>query len=377
MKIAIVNLTGGELSGGSKKYLQHVVPLARRDPRVERVEVFVPDAARQTIAGGSVEPFSTWSSADARAGFPKLKARLTSLAPDVVFVPNARFISTEIPSVVMVRNMEPLTGTIRNSWSDKARAAARRFVAWRACARADRVIAVSQHVSEFLTTRWRVPAGKIGIVYHGVDAAERPAVASPAPPMVKELEGLRFLFTAGSIRPARGLEDAIRALKDLKIAGGHHHLAIAGRATSGSRGYEREMRNLAESCDVADRAHWVGQLDANAMSWCFANCETFVMTSRTEACPNVVLESLSYGCVSVSTDSAPMPEFYQNAAAYYSAGDGASLASVILDVDQSRSRRDELRANAFNRAAQFDWRVTAERTIGEFEVLLKSRRTHG
>ncbi|MBT9145641.1 MAG: hypothetical protein DDT42_01516 [candidate division WS2 bacterium] len=87
----------------------------------------------------------------------------------------------------------------------------------RAIKRADRVIAISKFVSDFLVTRWRIPNEKIGIVHHGIDVVgikecKRPYV------ILKDWEG-QFLFTAGSIRPARGLEDLLLAMKYLLLQG--------------------------------------------------------------------------------------------------------------------------------------------------------------
>ncbi len=85
----------------------------------------------------------------------------------------------------------------------------------RAVKRADRVIALSRFVSDFLVTHWGISNEKIGLVYHGIDAkgdgdGSRPHI------IPKNWRGL-FIFTAGSIRPARGLEDLLMAIKHLSL----------------------------------------------------------------------------------------------------------------------------------------------------------------
>ena len=45
MKVAIVNLTSGGMSGGYLKYLRTLVPLLRQDPRISRLDVFVPEGS--------------------------------------------------------------------------------------------------------------------------------------------------------------------------------------------------------------------------------------------------------------------------------------------------------------------------------------------
>jgi len=319
MKIVLLTLTRGSVSGGFRKYLDCLVPLLRSEPGVECVEVFVPP---QMVRPGS----RTWPRGDDMRGFRELRRAVSSLEPDVIFIPTARVLRAgRTPVVTMVRNMEPLEvpfggNTLAEGLKNVARATAARL----ACRRADRVIAVSRHVHDFLVERWHIPEERIGTVYHGID---RPRDAA-AVPLTQE----RFLFTAGSIRPARGLEDVIEAMTELPE---DLHLVVAG---------------------------------ATSMSWCFRNAAAFVMTSRAEACPNTVLEAMANGAVSVSTDHPPMPEFFGDTATYYSERDPGHLAVQLGHIlEMTESARDERRHAARARVARFTWEATARATVAELQ----------
>jgi len=134
VKIAIVNLTSGGLSGGYLKYLVNLVPLLRQDPRVTKLDVFVPEGVLLPAHCGSLR---MWPKRDGAAGFPTLRGTLASLAPDVVFFPTARLVDCgAIPTVVMVRNMEPLLVPFGgNGWRESLRNLARARVAHRGGAR--------------------------------------------------------------------------------------------------------------------------------------------------------------------------------------------------------------------------------------------------
>lgn len=365
MKIAVVTLTRGNISGGSRKHLQRVVPLLRAHPGVERVDVFMPP---QLAREGEL----TWPKHDAKFCFRELRRSLTNLHPDVVFIPNARMLRVRgIPTVTMVRNMEPLevpfdgnpllqgvTNTIR---ARAARTASRR---------SDRVIAVSDHVRDFLMQSWKIPAAHIGTVYHGVDV---PSDDAPRPPAaIAELAGTRFLFTAGSIRPARGLTDLLNALPEVPA---DVRMVIAGSVDGGFESYGRHLRRLAEVRGVASRIIWAGQLSAEEMSWCFRNATLFVTTSRAEACPNTVLEAMAHGAVSVSTSHAPMPEFFADAALYYRERDAADLGRRLVGAlaftDEHRGR---FRDAALARARLYTWDATARNTVLELQRAIESHR---
>ena len=354
MRVAVANLTGGGLSGGYRKYLQRLMPLLASDARVERLHIFVPAGSGAVLDSHLDVRLYASGEAGARAVIDDMRA----LSPDVVFVPTARFIDIGRPVVSMVRNMEPLIVPFGgNSWREGLRNLARAGQAKRASRRASRVIAVSRFVREFLVNRWHIPAERVGVVYHGVDHQDGDDNAVSG----------RALFTAGSIRPARGLEDAIEALARLPE---DVHLRIGGRVDAGAEHYAHKLQALAQRLGVQARVTFAGFLDAQQMRQALKGCGIFVMTSRAEACPNTALEAMSAGALIASVDHEPMPEFFGEAALYYPAGNAAALAARVLDVIQERVVRVEMGERARTRARQFTWQTTADRTIHELELAL-------
>ena len=356
MRVAVVNLTSGGLSGGYAKYLRHVVPHLARDSRIGDLHVCVPPAMQAPDLGTA--PVVRW--APAAGGLARLIAQL---APDVVLVPTARWPGRlRVPVVTMVRNMEPLLVPLEgHSWHEAARNLLRRGAARRACARATRVIAVSEYVRGFLEERWAVPHEKIGVVYHGVDED----ACEPMAPAALTRDSRPFLFTAGSIRPARGLEDILEAFS---LAPPAARLAIAGSTDPATTRYAGRLKDaygaLARSGDVL----WLGALNRSEMAWCFGHCVAFVATTRAEACPNTALEALAHGCVIVSTRQPPMPEFFEDLAYYYPARDIAALAAAIRRVESlSGDARAQAGTAARRRAGAFSWSETARRTADQLQ----------
>ncbi len=363
MKIAVVNLTSGGFSGGYRKYLKTLVPLIRDQRGVSAVDVFVPEQVVRDYEG-----WRSWPAND--VAFLDLSRQVRDLKPDVVFIPTARWADFGgIPTVSMVRNMEPLEVPFAgNPWSEGARNIARAWVARHTVRRSDRVIAVSDHVRDFLVRRWSISPEKIGRVYHGVEAPpSRESLRRPDALAV--LGDRKFIFTAGSVRPARGLEDVIGALPliDRELM-----LVIAGNVEVAGRKYAQRLRRLAEKLGVGERIIWAGSLKAADISWCHYACEAFVMTTRAEACPNTALEAMSHGTLSISGDNAPMPEFFRTSARYYRLGDPQSLAANITatltaPAAEQQRQRDEGR----RRAADFTWEETAWRTVEELSKVVR------
>lgn len=353
MRIALIVLTRGSVSGGFRKYIQRLIPLLRAHPDVERVALFVPP---QMAAAGD----ATWPVRDEMTGFRTLKRSIAQTNPDVVFIPTARALRVgDKPVVTMVRNMEPLEvpfggNTVAEGLKNVVRARAARGAA----RRSDRVIAVSRHVRQFIVDHWDIPEERIGTVYHGIDATH--AITRP-----ESIPEGRFLFTAGSIRPARGLEDVIVALKTLPD---DVRLVIAGSVDRGAEHYDVKMRSLAEQHGVSSRIVWAGHLDAASVAWCFAHAAAFVMTSRAEACPNIVLEAMANRALSVSTDHPPMPEFFEDAALYYRERNADDLGAKLREaLALTSDAREQLQEKSQTRASQFTWDATARATVEELK----------
>jgi glycosyltransferase involved in cell wall biosynthesis len=331
------------------------MPLLAAERRVSSLTVFVPAAGLSGIEG--VDDVRACPVHDARRSNAVLARDVAKIAPDVVFVPTARHAEFGLlPVVTMVRNMEPLTvpfggNTVREGLKNIARA----WEARRACRAATRVIAVSTHVRDFIVSRWHIDPARVGLAYHGVDPSKESPAPSAGPPT---------LFTAGSIRPARGLEDAVRALA---LLGREVRLVIAGHVDRGCERYAAGLRRLIVDLGLVERVTWAGQLDTESMSRAFRASSIFVMTSRAEACPNTALEAMSHGCAIVSVDQAPMPEFFIHAARYYPAGDPTTLAYQAAAVLSDRAEADRLGDAARRRAETFTWDATRDRTIAELE----------
>lgn len=371
MRVAVVNLTGGDISGGLKKYLLNVLPRMAADWRVESVLCASPGhldvrgwfGPFQNVRFVACKPFKLWGGGDW-----SLVRELGRYDPHVLFIPLERYFRfRDIPVVNMVQNMLPMVPVPHRVVREKVRNAVLKSVAAMAVKRSQRVIAVSKFVREHLVERWSLPLDKTCLVYFGSTpfsgAVERPSC-------IPLDWGGRFLFAAGSIDPYRGLEDVLRALKLLSESRPETRLVVAGTARRSMSGYWEKLKGLARELGVHEMVFWAGTLSENEMAWSYRNCRVFVVSSRVEACPNIVLESMSSGCVSVSADSPPMPEFYEDAAIYYATGDARSMAKQVSSaLDLGEPQRAAFSDRATRRASAFSWDETAGSTVGELRSI--------
>ncbi len=371
MRIAIVNLTGGGISGGYRKYITNVIPLIATNPCVQAILCASPIAL----------DVQTWLGHYTKIEYVQCKAfkflsltndselywSLEKFSPDIVFVPVERtFKFANVPVVNMVQNMEPFSTNINgNPINEKFRRWIQGLDGKRAIRRADRVIALSKYVSEFLVEHCGISNEHIGLVYHGIDF-EKDEVGRK-PDIIPENWKDNFIFTAGSIRPARGLEDLLSAMNHLNSHESNRvKLVIAGESGHRMARFQKRLSDWIQTHDLSSDICWAGDLNENEMMWCYQNCSAFVMTSRVESFGMIGGEAMSYGCICISADNPCLPELFGDAAIYYTPYDGEGLAGVlkralILDDNQRKAMSEK----AKERAVQFSWDVCAERTVAE------------
>jgi len=370
MRLAIVNLTGGGMSGGYKKYLKTMLPRLSRHPEIEAILCASPQSLAVPSWFGSMDnvtfvnckPFSILGNHDA-----DLQNRLNQFHPDVIYLPIERYFKhRDVPTVCKLMNMLPMTRIRHASVCESIRNQLQKMITRKALERAQRIIAISGFVSDFLQKEWLIPSHKIGVVYYGVTLPSDEGLTIPAGVPLKWAG--RFIFTAGSIELYRGLEDIIYALSKLKQCGMSEKVVIAGGARPSMKGYYRKLQELVNKLGLQDDVCWGGLLNDKEMTWCYRNAHVYVMSSRIEACPNTALEAMACGSVIISSNASPMPEFFGKAAIYYETGNAGQLADCLTEVFHfSSAQKDALSQKAVIRAREFSWDDTVNKTIIELQ----------
>lgn len=377
MRIAVLNITGGGMSGGYRKYLHNIIPRMAVHPDIEAILCTFPKSlnGRDWFDNLTNVEFAHSSlSQPLRNGIShNLKQALRRFCPDVLFIPTAQYLKfKDIAVVNMVRNMEPFDYSGgKNPFSEKIRNFVRRKTASNAVRKSQRVIALSNYVKRFLIDNLNIPENKISVVYHGIQHDESFNCVKPS--TVPDSWKGNFLFTAGSIRPARGLEDILYALKHLDAEKFDINLLIAGATAPNMLPYLNSLKAKIAEFGLQRKIIWTGSLNHEQMNWCHKNCLLFVMTSRVEAYAMIAFEAISRGSICITSDNSVLPEVFRNAAVYYPAKNSRLLAKTIRSTlgwsDRQRNVMYELMRK---RAAEFpSWEETVDKTVKELKFAIE------
>jgi glycosyltransferase involved in cell wall biosynthesis len=160
--------------------------------------------------------------------------------------------------------------------------------------RTDLFLFESSYVADLFRTEIGRPRAMVRIVRNGVgDADFEPIVARP---------DATDLVCVGELRPVKAIDVLIEVLAILKRSGRRVSATIAGEGPDGPK-----LVAQAERLGVADQVHFIGHCPARKA---FTLGKTFVIPSRAESLPYVVLEAAAAGMPIIATAVGGVPEIF-------------------------------------------------------------------
>lgn len=204
---------------------------------------------------------------------------------------------------------------------------------------ADAVIAVSNGVARDLERLVRMRAGRVQTIYNPVVDERLPALASaPAPHRWLE-EHVPVVLGVGRLALQKDFATLIRAFARVRQQRAAR-LLIFGEGEE-RRALEELVRSLRLGADVC-----LPGVCANPLA-AMSRASLFVLSSRFEGLPNVLIEALACGCPAISTDCPSGPEEILERGRYGAlvpVGDSVRLAGAMLAALAQPAARATLRA---------------------------------
>lgn len=225
---------------------------------------------------------------------------------------------------------------------------------------ADLVTAVSEGVRGDLLRRLRLPAERVRTVYNPVVTPELERLA--AEPLTAEERGDGpLLLAAGRLEPAKAFDVLLQALalvrRDIPV-----RLVLLGEGSQ-RPALEAQARRLG----VADAVRMPGFV-RNPLRW-FAACDLFVLSSRFEGLPGVLIQAMACGAAVVATDCPFGPNEIVRPGEdgmLVPVGDAPALAATLRTLLDDEERRRSMAASARLSARRF----TLERVLPLYEKAL-------
>ena len=167
--------------------------------------------------------------------------------------------------------------------------------------RSDSVICVSEYEKRLVEADFRVE-GKTVKIPNGVNLKEFEHLrnSQKGKGVEKKRGKEKTLLYVGRLEEYKGVQYIIQSLPELK----DFRLRVVGKGP-----YEEELRNMAKSMEVAERAESLKNLSREELLECYADADIFLMLSSHEAYGITVAEALAAGIPCVVAKGSALEEF--------------------------------------------------------------------
>ena len=237
---------------------------------------------------------------------------------------------------------------------------------------ADAVILNSRSLVDEVQHYLKIDPDKIRLIPEAVDhTLFKPGDHDEAFQHVSSRYGVRkpFVLFVSSLWPYKNCEGLIRAFAAAKSELGDQQLVVVGPGRDVE--YVGTLRALAASLGVADDIVWVGGVPLEQTVHFYRAADVFVYPSLNETFGLPILEAMASACPVVTSNVTAMPETAGGAALLSDPKDPETIADAIVKACGPENER--LRKAGPERAGEFTWAATAERTLEVYREVHRRR----
>jgi glycosyltransferase involved in cell wall biosynthesis len=174
-----------------------------------------------------------------------------------------------------------------------------------------------------------------------------------------------YVLTVGQLIHRKGIDVLIGALKIVRDRGCVIDLVVVGE------GEERlNLSQRAADLGLAKNVHFIGNQSHEKTSVFFKNCLFFVLASRAEGLPLVIVEAMASGKAVIATAIDGIPEIIEDESTgiLVPVEDPASLANALMRLYQDSDLRARLALQGQKKVFQdYAWRTIARKYLEIFQ----------
>ena len=229
---------------------------------------------------------------------------------------------------------------------------------------ADAVIVPSESVRADVVRTLGVTPKRVHVVYEAAGQQYRPIDTESASVISKKyLLEPGYVLSVGSLEPGKNRPRLFRALKALRDAGVHAHLAIVGQP---AWKYEEEAA-LVDELGMGDRIHYLGYVAPGDLPALYNGAAVFAFPSLYEGFGLPVIEAMACGVPVLTSEISATAEVAGDAGILVDPHDVEAIRDGLASLLGDPVLRDHYGRLGLARAAQFSWKRAADETHAVYE----------
>lgn len=242
-----------------------------------------------------------------------------------------------------------------------------------------RTIAVSESLRSHIITKARVPSSKIVTITNGVDTEFfKPGLDATAVLRSLNLEDSRIILYVGRLISAKGADVLIRAipyvLAESRDARRLRFVVVGPR----SEAFDPRMKNsfafqlesLVQELGVQQHVRLTGALPLDDLRRLYSASHLFILPSRAEAQPLVLLEAMSSGVPMIGSTAGGIPETIRDGETglIMRTHRPKELAGLILRLLAENIHNVLARRARSEALAKYDWEIIVRKVLRIYEA---------
>jgi glycosyltransferase involved in cell wall biosynthesis len=289
-----------------------------------------------------------------------LSRKLSQDRPDLVHVQYTAPLFCPAPVVVSVHDV---SFEEHPEFFPPLRARQLQWTVRRTVRRAARILTGSEFSRQAIARHYAVNGENVVVIPDAASPLFRPLSRGAAAAAVLSRFGIPapFILTVGDLQPRKNQLGLIRAYAEMVRARPQlpHRLVLAGQETW----FGPRVHRAAESSGVAERIHFTGFVTDEELLQLYSASELFVFPSFYEGFGLPLLEAMACGRAVACSRTSALAEVVDAAAILFDPHARDEMVRAMLDLLLDAELRGRMERIGLQRAAQFSWRQTAQKTL--------------
>jgi len=236
----------------------------------------------------------------------------------------------------------------------------------RAIKKSKLIICISDHIRQVVKERYPVSDDRLEVVHLGVSDAFQDLEKTKCYELVKKQYGIEkpYFLYSGRWEPRKNIVRIIKAFAQFKQeTQSDIQLVFSGERTWSAEEAFKAIRDHKLENEVVD----LGKSPVEELPFLYSGAVALVYPSLWEGFGLPIVEGMAAGIPVITSNNSSMAEIGADAALLVDPESIESIAQAMHDVATEPQLHESLCQKGLERAKQFSWRRTAEKTLAIYE----------
>ena len=271
-----------------------------------------------------------------------------------------------IHDLILLEDPASARATTRNAFVHGLKSIGYRLALETAVHRSKHIIAISEYTKRSILDHFRVPGGKISVVYNGV----KPPTGGEAVSLATLGVSQPYFLNVGNAYPHKNLGLMLEAFARFCKTDQQTMLVLAGKRDMFVEKLELEARESG----IGNRVRCIDTPTDAMLARLYADATLAICPSRIEGFGIPPLEALSFGTPVVAAQASSLPEVLKDTVRYFDPDDSSGLTRLMHEAIVTPEAWSALREPGKRQAASFSWDAAAKTMKGIYLSYADRRR---